>query len=117
MLRYLDEEEISAEDLRAALRNATLKGQVTPVLCGTALRNKGVQRVLDAIVYYLPSPLDVPPIGGLNPFTDRRRNCAHASDDEPLSALVFKIVTDPYVGRLAYFRVYSGVLQQWQHRF
>ena len=109
MLRYLDEEEISADDLRMALRNATLKGLVTPVLCGTALRNKGVQRVLDAIVYYLPSPLDVPPIGGLNPFTEKEE-LRHAGDDEPLSALVFKIVTDPYVGRLAYFRVYSGVL-------
>jgi elongation factor G len=109
MLRYLDEEEISAEDLRVALRNATLKGKVTPVLCGTALRNKGVQRVLDAIIYYLPSPLDVPPIGGVNPFTEKEE-LRHAGDDEPLSALVFKIVTDPYVGRLAYFRVYSGVL-------
>lgn len=109
MLRYLDEEEISAEELRTALRNATLKGQVTPVLCGTALRNKGIQRVLDAVIHYLPSPLDVPPIGGMNPFTDKEE-LRHAGDDEPLSALVFKIVTDPYVGRLAYFRVYSGVL-------
>ncbi len=110
MLRYLEEEDISAEDLRTALRNATLKSQVTPVLCGTALRNKGVQRVLDAVIYYLPSPLDVPPIGGTNPFTDKEE-LRHAGDDEPLSALVFKIVTDPYVGRLAYFRVYSGVLR------
>lgn len=110
MLRYLDEEEISADDLRIALRKATLKSRVTPVLCGTALRNKGVQRVLDAIIYYLPSPLDVPPISGVNPFTDKEE-LRHAGDDEPLSALVFKIVTDPYVGRLAYFRVYSGVLQ------
>ncbi len=109
MLRYLDEEEISAEELRVALRNATLTGKVAPVLCGTALRNKGIQRVLDAIIYYLPSPLDVPPIGGLNPFTEKEE-LRHAGDDEPLSALVFKIVTDPYVGRLAYFRVYSGVL-------
>jgi elongation factor G len=109
MLRYLDEEEISAEELRTALRNATLKGQVTPVLCGTALRNKGIQRVLDAVIHYLPSPLDVPPINGMNPFTDKEE-LRHAGDDEPLSALVFKIVTDPYVGRLAYFRVYSGVL-------
>ena len=109
MLRYLDEEEISADDLRAALRAATIKGRVTPVLCGTALRNKGVQRLLDAVVYYLPSPLDVPPIGGSNPFTNSEETRS-ASDDEPLSALVFKIVTDPYVGKLAYFRVYSGVL-------
>jgi len=110
MLRYLDEEEISAEELRAALRAATVKNQVTPVLCGTALRNKGIQRVLDAIVYYLPSPLDVPPMTGVNPFTEKIESRA-ADNDEPLAALVFKIVTDPYVGRLAYFRVYSGVLR------
>ncbi|MCP4427700.1 MAG: elongation factor G [Chloroflexi bacterium] len=110
MLRYLDEEEITADELRVALRSATIKSQVTPVLCGTALRNKGVQRLLDAIVYYLPSPLDVPPISGVNPFTDKEE-VRSAGDDEPLSALVFKIVTDPYVGKLAYFRVYSGVLR------
>ncbi|MCB9420804.1 MAG: elongation factor G [Ardenticatenaceae bacterium] len=110
MLRYLDEEEITADELRTALRNATVKGRVTPVLCGTALRNKGVQRVLDAVIYYLPSPLDVPPIGGTNPFTEKEE-LRHAGDDEPLAVLVFKIVTDPYVGRLAYFRVYSGVLR------
>ena len=109
MLRYLDEEEISTDELRLALRTATIKGQVTPVLCGTALRNKGVQRVLDAVMYFLPSPLDVPPISGVNPFTGQEGE-RHANDDEPLAALVFKIVTDPYVGKLAYFRVYSGVL-------
>jgi elongation factor G len=110
MMRYLDEEEISADELRAALRAATLRGDVTPVLCGTALRNKGVQKVLDAVVHYLPSPLDVPPIEGTNPFTEQIE-MREAKDEEPLSALVFKIVTDPYVGRLAYFRVYSGVLK------
>ncbi|MCA9948705.1 MAG: elongation factor G [Anaerolineales bacterium] len=110
MERYLDGEEISPEELRAALRRATIAGDATPVLCGTALRNKGVQRVLDAIVHYLPSPLDVPPMEGINPFTEKIE-LRSADDDEPLSALVFKIVTDPYVGRLAYFRVYSGVLQ------
>jgi len=110
MMRYLDDEEISPEELRAALRQATIRGEVTPVLCGTALRNKGVQILLNAVVYYLPSPLDVPPIQGTNPFTDEVES-RHADDDEPLSALVFKIVTDPYVGRLAYFRVYSGVLR------
>ena len=109
MERYLEGEEITVEELRAALREATVNNQVTPVLCGTALRNKGVQRVLDAIVHYLPSPLDVPPIEGTNPFTDSVEKRG-PSDDEPLSALVFKIVTDPYVGKLAYFRVYSGVL-------
>lgn len=109
MVRYLEEDEIAPHELRQALRVATIRGDVTPVLCGTALRNKGVQRVLDAVVYYLPSPLDVPPIEGLNPFTGKMETRT-AADDEPLSALVFKIVTDPYVGRLAYFRVYSGVL-------
>ncbi len=110
MMRYLDEEVISNEDLRAALRAATVAGKVNPVLCGTALRNKGVQRVLDAVIYYLPSPLDVPPIEGVNPFGDKEVVIRRADDEEPLSALVFKIVTDPYVGKLAYFRVYSGVL-------
>jgi elongation factor G len=110
MMRYLDEEEISADELRTALRAATLRGEVTPVLCGTALRNKGVQKVLDAVVHYLPSPLDVPPMEGTNPFTGQSE-IREAKDEAPLSALVFKIVTDPYVGRLAYFRVYSGVLK------
>jgi elongation factor G len=109
MERYLDGEEITADELRAALRKATISGQATPVLCGTALRNKGVQRVLDGVVHYLPSPLDVPPMKGINPYTEQIEE-REASDNEPLSALVFKIVTDPYVGRLAYFRVYSGVL-------
>lgn len=109
MERYLEGEEISADDLRAALRTATVLNRATPVLCGTSLRNKGVQRVLDAIIHYLPSPLDVPAIKGLNPNTDEVEERA-PNDDEPMSALVFKIVTDPYVGKLAYFRVYSGVL-------
>jgi elongation factor G len=109
MIRYLEGEEITAEELRAALRKATISGQATPVLCGSALRNKGIQRVLDAIVYYLPSPLDIPPIEGANPYTDKIEHRI-ADDDAPFSALVFKIVTDPYVGRLAYFRVYSGVV-------
>jgi elongation factor G len=109
MIRYLEGEEIGAEELRGALRRATISGQATPVLCGSALRNKGIQRVLDAIVYYLPSPLDIPPIEGTNPYTDKIEHRV-ADDEAPFSALVFKIVTDPYVGRLAYFRVYSGVV-------
>jgi elongation factor G len=109
MVRYLEDEEVSPEELRVALRKATIRGEVTPVLCGTSLRNKGIQILLNAIVYYLPSPLDVPPIEGVNPVTESAE-IRKADDDEPLSALVFKIVTDPYVGRLAYFRVYSGVL-------
>jgi elongation factor G len=107
MTRYLEGEEISVEELRAALRQATIQGKVTPVLCGSALRNKGIQRVLDAVVYYLPSPLDIPAIEGVNPNSDATES-RRADDNEPFSALVFKIVTDPYVGRLAYFRVYSG---------
>lgn len=109
MVRYLDGEEINEEDLRVALRRATCRGEVTPVLCGTALRNKGIQRVLDAVVHYLPSPLDVPAIEGLNPVSGELDSRA-PDDDAPFSALIFKLVTDPYVGKLAYFRVYSGVL-------
>lgn len=110
MIRYLDGDEISVAELRQAIRKATISNQITPVFCGTALRNKGIQPVLDAIVHYLPSPLDVPPVRGTNPNSDEAIE-RHPDDNEPLSALVFKIVTDPYVGRLAYFRVYSGVLE------
>ncbi|MEW5985768.1 MAG: elongation factor G, partial [Chloroflexota bacterium] len=108
--RYLEGEEITVPELRVALRKATIQGKVTPVLCGSALRNKGIQRVLDAVVYYLPSPLDIPPVRGTNPTTDQPEE-RQAEDNAPLSALVFKIVTDPYVGRLAYFRVYSGTVE------
>jgi elongation factor G len=110
MERYLDGEEIPIDELKAALRAATVKNLCTPVFCGTALRNKGIQRVLDAVIDYLPSPLDVPAIQGPNPFTDEIET-REPDDDAPVSALVFKIVTDPYVGKLAYFRVYSGVLR------
>jgi elongation factor G len=108
--RYLREEAISDDELRAALRSATIRGEVQPVLCGSALRNKGVQLLLDAVVAYLPSPLDIPAIQGINPKTEKTEERS-SSDSEPLAALVFKIVTDPFVGRLAFFRVYSGVLQ------
>jgi len=106
-IKYLESEEITAEELRRALRQATLDGELTPVLCGSALRNKGVQPMLDAVVDYLPSPLDIPPIVGMNPKTEAQES-RPADEAAPLAALVFKIVTDPYVGRLAYFRVYSG---------
>jgi elongation factor G len=109
-IKYLESEEIAADELRRALRQATLAGEVTPVLCGSSLRNKGVQPLLDAIVDYLPSPVDVPPITGVNPYTKKEEE-RRADDEEPLAALVFKIQTDPYVGRLAYFRVYSGCLK------
>ena len=110
MARYLEGEEIGISDLRSALRQATIDRLVTPVLCGSALRNKGIQRVMDAVVYYLPSPMDIPPIIGINPRNGNSEP-RPPKDDEPMAALVFKIVTDPYVGRLAYFRVYSGVLK------
>jgi elongation factor G len=109
-LKYLEGEEISPAELRAALRGATLRGEVTPVLCGSALRNKGVQPLLDAVVDYLPSPLDVEAIEGFNPFT-KKTESRDADDDSPATALVFKISTDPYVGRLAYMRLYSGHIQ------
>jgi elongation factor G len=109
-IKYLEGEEITTDELHRALRQATLAGEVTPVLCGSSLRNKGVQPLLNAIVDFLPSPIDVPPIVGVNPYTEREEE-RRASDEEPLAALVFKIQTDPYVGRLAYFRVYSGWLK------
>ncbi len=110
MEKYLMEEEISKDELVAALRAATVAGKVQPVLCGSALKNKGVQLLLDAVIDYLPSPLDVPPVKGHNPDTDEEIE-RRPSDDEPLAALVFKIITDPFVGRLAFFRVYSGVIK------
>lgn len=104
---YLEGQEIPSGRLRQALRRATLAGQLNPVLCGSALRNKGVQPLLDAVVDYLPSPLDVPPMEGVNPYTQKVEE-RRADPGAPFAALVFKIATDPYVGRLAYFRVYSG---------
>jgi elongation factor G len=107
--KFLEGEQISKDELKAALRTAVLSGQATPVLCGSALRNKGVQLLLDSVVDYLPSPIEIPDVVGLKPGTDEEVS-RPPSEDAPLSALVFKIVTDPYVGRLAYFRVYSGKL-------
>ncbi|HNS01469.1 MAG TPA: elongation factor G [Anaerolineae bacterium] len=109
MLKYLEGDEISNSEIRAALRQATLRSQLVPVLCGTALRNKGIQPLLDAIVDYLPSPIDIPPMIGVNPFTGKEEERA-ADPKGPLAALCFKIVTDPYMGRLAYLRIYSGTL-------
>jgi elongation factor G len=106
-LKYLEGEELTVEDLKAALRRATNSGKLVPVLCGAALRNKGVQLLLDAVVDYLPSPLDVPPITGIVPSTGEE-HVRETSDDVPFSALAFKIVTDPFAGKLTYFRVYSG---------
>jgi len=108
MERYLNEEEISVEDLRKALRKATIEYKLIPVLIGTSLRNKGVQLVLDAVVYYLPSPLDVPAIKGVDPNDEEIKLERHPKDEEPFSALAFKIATDPFVGTLTYARAYSG---------
>ena len=107
--KYLEGEEISNDELKAALRKATCECKLIPVTCGTSLRNKGVQMLLDAIVDYMPSPLDVPAIKGVNPETDEEEE-RPSSDEEPFSALAFKIATDPFVGKLCFFRVYSGVM-------
>jgi elongation factor G len=109
--QYLEGKTISTEELKAALRRAVLRNMLNPIYCGSSLRNKGVQPLLDAIVDYLPSPEDIPPVQGIDPRKEIEIE-RPADDDAPLSALVFKIVTDPYVGRLAYVRVYSGKLSQ-----
>ena len=110
MERYLDGGEISNDEIKAALRKGTCALQFNPVLCGTAFKYKGIQKLLDAVVEYLPSPLDIPAIAGINPETNEEET-RPASDDEPFAALAFKIMTDPYMGQLAYFRVYSGVFE------
>jgi len=107
MISYIEGHAVSVNELKKALRRSTLEGEITPVLCGSALRNKGVQPLLDAVVDYLPSPVDIPPVKGTDPKTGEAVERA-ADENEPLSALVFKIVTDQYIGRLAYMRVYSG---------
>lgn len=109
MMKYLEGEEITEAELKAAIRKATINVEFFPVLCGSAFKNKGVQMMLDAVMDYLPSPLDIPAIKGVNPDTDEEEE-RPASDDEPFAALAFKIMTDPFVGRLTFFRVYSGVL-------
>ncbi len=113
-IKYLEGEEITVPELKAALRRAVIANLATPVFCGSSLKNKGVQPVLDAVIEYLPSPADIPAVQGIDPDDPETIIELPANDDAPLSALVFKIVTDPYVGRLAYFRVYSGVLSQGQ---
>ncbi|MFU2221869.1 elongation factor G [Streptococcus pluranimalium] len=109
MMKYLEGEEITNEELMEGIRKATINVEFFPVLCGSAFKNKGVQLMLDAVIDYLPSPLDIPAIKGTNPDTDAEEE-RPASDDEPFAALAFKIMTDPFVGRLTFFRVYSGVL-------
>ncbi|KAA8707491.1 elongation factor G [Gemella haemolysans] len=109
MEKYLGGEEITIDELKAAIRKATLSVEFFPVVCGSAFKYKGVQPMLDAVVEYLPSPLDVPAIKGVNPDTDEEVE-RHSSDEEPFSALAFKVMTDPFVGKLTFFRVYSGIL-------
>ena len=106
-MKYCDGEEITVDELKAALRAATIANKIVPVVCGTSYRNKGVQKLLDAIVDYMPAPTDIPAIKGVDPDTDEEME-RKASDDEPFSALAFKIMTDPFVGKLCFFRVYSG---------
>jgi elongation factor G len=111
LISFVEQHEVTAVELKKALRRATLEGLVNPVLTGTALKNKGVQPLLDAVIDYLPSPVEVPAVTGHHPKTNEEVSRA-PSDDEPFSALAFKVVADPYVGRLVYFRVYSGVARQ-----
>jgi len=112
IVKFLDGEEITVEELKRALRKAVIANKATPVFCGSALRNRGIQPLLDAVIDYLPSPVDIPPVRGVDPDNPDVVLERRASDDEPMCALVFKIVADPYVGRLAYFRVYSGKVTQ-----
>ena len=111
MEKYFEEGELSIEEIKACIRKATIANEMVPVVCGTSYKNKGVQKLLDAIIDYMPSPLDVPAIKGVNPDTDEETE-RPSSDSEPFAALAFKIATDPFVGKLAFFRVYSGVVNQ-----
>ncbi len=110
MEKYFEGEEISIDELKVALRKATIDNKIVPVVCGTSYRNKGVQKLLDAIIDYMPAPTDIPAIKGVNPETGEEEE-RHASDEEPFSALAFKIMTDPFVGKLCFFRVYSGKIE------
>ena len=110
MMKYLDGEEISEEELKAALRKGVCKNEIVPVICGSSYKNKGVQMMIDAVIDYMPSPLDIPAIKGYDVDTKEEME-RHSNDDEPMSALAFKIATDPFVGRLAFTRVYSGVMK------
>lgn len=109
MMKYLEGEEVTEEELRVALRKAVIAVKIIPVLCGSAYKNKGVQNLLDAVLEYLPAPIDIPAIKGVNPDTGEEMD-KHSSDEEPFAALAFKIMTDPFVGKLAFFRVYSGTI-------
>ncbi|WP_251425341.1 elongation factor G [Veillonella agrestimuris] len=116
MMKYLEGEEISTEELKAALRKAVIANQLFPVLCGSSYKNKGVQMLLDAVIDYMPAPVDIPDIKGIVPGTEEETT-RPSSDDEPFAALAFKIMADPYVGKLAFFRVYSGTLSSGSYVF
>jgi elongation factor G len=116
MMKYLEGEEITVDELKAAIRKATVNVELFPVLCGSAFKNKGVQLMLDAVIDYLPSPVDIPAIKGIDPDTEEEIE-RHSSDDEPFSALAFKVMTDPFVGKLTFFRVYSGTLKSGSYVF
>ena len=109
MEKFLCDEELTEEEIKGALRKACIDNRIVPVVCGTSYRNKGVQKLLDAVIDYMPSPLDIPPVTGVNPDTDEE-DSREASDEAAMSALAFKIMTDPFVGKLCYFRVYSGII-------
>ncbi|NLW89099.1 MAG: elongation factor G [Clostridiaceae bacterium] len=115
-MKFLEGEEISEEELKAALRRAVIACKITPVICGSAYKNKGIQMMLDAVIDYMPAPTDVPAITGINPSTEEE-DSRPSSDEEPFSALAFKITTDPFVGKLCFFRVYSGVLDSGSYVF
>ena len=117
MEKFFEGEEITVEEINAAIRKATIDCTMNPVLCGTSYRNKGVQPLLDAVVEYMPSPLDIPAIKGVDPDDPEKEMERHPSDDEPFSALAFKIMTDPFVGKLAFCRVYSGMLESGSYAF
>ena len=114
MMMYLEGEEIPEEDIKRVIRRETISGNMYPVFCGSAYKNKGVQLMLDGVVDYMPSPLDIPAIKGTNPYTKKEEE-RHADDNGPFSALAFKIMADPFVGKLAFFRVYSGTLESGKH--
>jgi len=117
MEKFFEGEELTVEEINAAIRKATIDCTMNPVLCGTSYRNKGVQPLLDAVVEYMPSPLDIPAIKGVDPDDPEKELVRHPSDDEPFSALAFKIMTDPFVGKLAFCRVYSGVLESGSYAY
>ena len=110
MMKFIEGEEPTTDEIKSTIRKQCIACEMVPVFCGSAYRNKGVQMILDGVVDYMPSPVDIPPIKGVNPVTGKEEERI-SSDEEPFAALAFKIMTDPFVGKLAFFRVYSGTLE------